>query len=558
MDFLRGSFATYPELAVYLALGLGFWLGNLKCGGLSLGGTTGSLLVGILLGLLFPIPPLDAAKSLVFLLFLFGIGYEVGPQFISTLKSNGWRFAALGAFMPAVGLLTAALVAAALHLSPGFAAGLLSGALTQSPAMGTAVETIQALPLSDALKQTLAAQVAVADALCYLGGALGVLLFCSTIGPRLLHLDLPTAARELEAHYGISRHRDGLLSAWEPSEYRTFRLAPTAPPLTAAQLEQRRPGLTIERLRRHQTILDVLPHTPLQPADVLLVSGKRRALVASLGTLAQEVDDPELLHLEIASFHLYVSAPTALGRPLEDLAQEPALRGLFLRRLSRQSHEIPLGTRTQLQRGDVLHLVGSAPAQQRAIRFLGPLLSPSDPADLAAVGGAIFLGALLGAAASCSLGHISFSLGTSLGALLAGIATGYLRSLRPLLGRLPDAAVKFMQSYGLAAFVAIVGLAAGPHFLSGLREAGLGLFLGGLLVTFAPLFAGLYFGRSVLGIPPLLLLGAIAGGQTFTPGLAAIQEKSRSPIAVLGYAAALPIAHLLLTFSGTLMVLFRA
>ena len=112
-----------------------------------------------------------------------------------------------------------------------------------------------------------------------------------------------------------------------------------------------------------------------------------------------------------------------------------------------------------------------------------------------------------------------------------------------------------MQNFGLAAFVAMVGLGAGPHFLEALEQAGLGLLLGGIVVTMSPLLAGLWFGRYVLKIQPLLLLGAISGAQTFTAGLAALQEKSESPIAVIGYSGAVAVAHVVLTTWGTVMVL---
>jgi putative transport protein len=111
-----------------------------------------------------------------------------------------------------------------------------------------------------------------------------------------------------------------------------------------------------------------------------------------------------------------------------------------------------------------------------------------------------------------------------------------------------------MQSLGLAAFVAMVGLGAGPHFGPAIREAGIGLFLGGVVVTLVPLLAGLYFGRHVLKVNPLLLLGGLAGAQTFTPGLAAIQERSGSPIAVLGYSGSVAIAHVLLPMWGSVIV----
>src|SRR6187431_2093051 len=111
MEWLGALLTRYPELAVYLALGLGYWIGGLRVGAFSLGGITGSLLAGILIGWAFDVPVSGSAKSVVFLLFLFGIGYEVGPQFFRATRDTGWRFMALGTFVPAVGLLTAWVVA---------------------------------------------------------------------------------------------------------------------------------------------------------------------------------------------------------------------------------------------------------------------------------------------------------------------------------------------------------------------------------------------------------------------------------------------------------------
>jgi putative transport protein len=562
VTFLTGIFAKYPELAVYLAMGLGFWLGSIKIRGFSLGGTTGSLLAGIILGIAFQIQLPGAAKSLAFLLFLFGIGYEVGPQFISAMKGSGWRFAALGTFIPIVGLLTTWVVASNLGLTPGFAAGMLSGALTESPTMGTAAEAIQTLNIDEELKQTFIAQIGVADALCYLGGALGVIVFCTTIGPRLLGIDLRAEALKLEAEYGISRTRTGVSSAWQPFEYRAYRIAPEAPAagLTAAEAETRFPGvrLFVERLRRGDQVIDVQPDTRLMAGDIALVSGPREALVKTLGELAEEIEDRELHDVAVASFQIFVTAAGMVGRTLEDIARDDVVRSVFLRRLVRQDKDIPLGTRTVVERGDIMHVVGSEAAVTRAAKYIGEILSPSDVTDFVAVGVAVFIGAVLGAAASFTVGGISFSIGTSIGVLIAGIATGYIRSRRPLFGRIPDGAVRFMQAFGLAAFVAMVGIGAGPHFVAGIREAGASIVLGGLIVTFVPLVAGLYFGRHVLRINPLLLLGAIAGAQTFTAGLAGVQEKSGSPIAVLGYSGAVPIGHILLTAWGTVIVLLTA
>ena len=562
MEWLSSMLTKYPELAVYLALGVGYWFGSLKFGKFSLGGVTGSLLAGILIGLLFKVPVSGTAKSVVFLLFLFGIGYEVGPRFLSAMKGAGWRYAVLGAFMPAVGLLTAWGVASAMGLDLGFSAGMMSGGLTESPAMGTAAEAINGLSLDSQLKETLVAHIGVADSLCYVGGALGVILMCSTLGPRLLKINLRDEALKLEAEYGIKRTRAGVSSAWKPFEFRAYRIEPDSRVAgkTVAEAEKLESGtrLFVERIRRGKEILEIQPDTRLLAGDIVVVSGRREALVGILGARAEEVDDRELLDISVASFEIFVSGKGIAGRTIEDIAKDDAVRGVFLRRLIRYGQDIPIGTKTVVERGDVMHVVGSEAAVVRAAQDLGEIIAPSETTDFVAVGAAIFIGALLGAAAAFTIGGVQVSIGTSVGTLIGGLVVGYIRSVRPLFGHVPDGAIKLMQSLGLAGFVAMVGIGAGPHFVEGVRTAGIQVLLGGLIVTSVPLIAGLYFGRYVLKINPLLLLGAMAGAQTFTPGLAAVQEKSGSSIAVLGYSGAVPVGHILLTVCGTVIVLLMS
>lgn len=562
MEWLQGMLSKYPELAVYFAIGVGYWLGSIQVLGFKLGGVTGSLIAGIGVGLLFEVPVSATAKSLVFLLFLFGIGYSVGPRFVSAMRGDGWRYAVLGIFMPLVGLLTAWAVARTLGLDAGFAAGLLSGSLTESPAMGTAAEAIAALPLGEEERQLLVAHIGVADALCYIFGALGVVLFCANVAPRLLGIDLRAEALRLEEQMGIERDRQGVTSAWHPFEFRAYVVDPDAPIVgrTIGEAESSRAGARLFglRVRRGDEIIEGRPDLRIEAGDVIVVASRREMLVEQIGATAREVDDRELLDIPVASFEIFISSKAVVGRTLQSLAKDDAVHGVFLRRIVRNGLEIPQGRRTVVERGDVFHVVGAEASVQRAARVLGALVQPTDTTDFVAVGFAIFIGALLGAAASFHIAGISVSIGTSVGTLVAGIVTGYLRSVRPLFGRVPDGAVQFMQSLGLAGFVCMVGIGAGPHFVAAVREAGASLFFGGMVVTSVPLVAGLYFGRHVLRIEPLLLLGAIAGALTFTPGLAAVQEKSGSQIAVLGYSGAVAVAHVLLTTFGTVIVLLVA
>lgn len=561
MAWLTEMLTKYPELAVYLALGIGYWIGAFKFGNFSLGGATGSLIAGMFIGWLFEVPVSGTAKSLVFLLFLFGIGYEVGPRFFAAMKGDGWRFAVLAVFMPIVGLLAAWGVASYLQLDPGLAAGLVSGSLTESPAMGTAIEAIHALPLDEATRRTLEAHVGVADALCYVFGALGVILVCTEFGPRLLKVDLKKEALALEEQYGIKRERGGIRSAWKPFEVRAYRVGADSPVIgrTVSDAEHANPEkrLFVVRLRRDGEVVPVTPGEVLRAGDIVAVSGRREILIDLLGDGA-EVEDRELLDIPVASYEIFVSSPRWVSRTLGEMGGSDLVRAVYLRRITRNGQEIPMGTRTTVERGDVLTLVGSEAAVARAAQEIGEIIQPTDVTDFVVMGLAIVIGALAGAAAAFTIAGVNVSIGTSVGVLLSGIVTGYIRSVRPLFGRIPDGAVKFMQSIGLAGFVAMVGLGAGPHFVVAVKESGIGLLLGGVLVTMAPLLTGLWFGRYVLKINPVLLLGAISGAQTFTAALAALQEKSDSTVAVIGYSGAVPVAHVVLTTWGTVIVLLMS
>ena len=186
------------------------------------------------------------------------------------------------------------------------------------------------------------------------------------------------------------------------------------------------------------------------------------------------------------------------------------------------------------------------------------MISPTTATDFIVLGFAIFLGGLAGALLRVNIAGIEVVLGTSVGALVAGLIVGHLRTRYPLFGRIPDGAVALMTSLGLAAFVAMTGLHAGPVFVPALKDAGLGLLFGGLVVTMVPLFVGLAFGHWVLRMNPSLLLGGLARSPHDDGSDGRDTNPRRSPVAVLGYTPAYPVAQILLTLWGSLIVFLTA
>ncbi len=559
MDWLAANFTKYPELPVFLVVGVGYWIGGLKFRGFGLGPVTCSLLTGVLVGYFFQVPVSETAKSILFMLFLFSIGYSVGPKFFQAMKGDGVRWVSLAVLMALAGLGAAYTVARFLDLDAGFAAGLLSGSLTESPAIGTASEAINALPLPEAERTRLISHIAVADAVCYLFGTVGLIIFCSEIGPRLLGIDMKAEAAKLEAELGMDRSKPGVTSAWHPFEMRAYRIRPESPVVgkTVVEAETLAQGarVFVERIRRDGQLLEPSPKMRLMAGDIAVVSGRREVLVALLGGTVAEVDDREALDMPVASYDVFVSGKSLSGKTLEEVSNSfDEVRSVFLRSITRGGQDIPVAPHIVIERADVLRLIGPEHAVLRVAALVGDVVRPTDTTDFVALGLGIFTGALIGASIVIPLGAMHIAVGTSIGTLLAGLLTGYLHSIRPLFGRIPDGAVSFMSAIGLAGFVAMIGLGAGPHFVEGIREAGIGLFFGGMVVTLTPLLTGLYFGRYVLKLNPLLLLGGLAGALTMTAGLAAVQERSGSPVAVLGYSGTVAIGHILLTTWGTVIV----
>ncbi|MFZ0854619.1 MAG: aspartate-alanine antiporter [Hyphomicrobiaceae bacterium] len=562
LAWLEQFLIRYPELALFLVIAAGYWIGSFKIGAFSLGPVTGALFAGLFVGQFAHVPVSGMTKSFLFLLFLFGIGYSVGPQFMQSLKRNGLKPVLLAIVVPITGLAASVLVAKALRLDPGFAAGLMSGALSQSAAMGTATDAINGLALPEADRGRLVAHLAVADAVCYIFGYAGVIVFCTVIAPALMKIDLKKEALKLEQELGMTRAKPGLASAWRKFELRAYRLAEGSPlaGLTVAAAEARVPEhrLFIHRLRRGECILEADPGMTLDEEDVIALSGPRQIIVELVGPRAEEVEDKELLDVPVATADVLLIDRRLAGTTLEEASRQDWTRGLYLRALSRGGQQIPIAAGVVLERGDLLQIVGPEPVVERAAARIGTIIAPSSSIDFVVLGLAIFLGGVIGVLATFAIGNLKLSLGTSIGTLLAGLVVGHLRTHYPLFGRIPDGAVAFMTSLGLAAFVGLTGIHAGPIFLSALREVGIGLLFGGMVVTLLPQIVGFLFGHYVLRMNPILLLGALTGSQTVTAAMAAVQERSGSPVAVLGYTPAYPVANILLTTWGAIMVLVFA
>lgn len=560
IDWFLTGLRSNPELALFLAIGLGYWIGSRKIAGFSLGGVTGSLVAALLIGQAHVEVP-GLVKTVLFMLFLFGTGYSVGPQFFRSLKGDGLRALAFTLVHCVAAFGIAYAMARLLGLDLGMSAGLLSGGLTQSAAIGTATEVIMALPssMTEAERQTLVSHIAVADALTYVFGVVGPIWFLSSLMPRLLRIDLKKEAAALEAKLGIKRIAPNVTSAYQQFVFRAHRIEADAyVGKRAAELEVIRPEgrIFVERLRRGDRILAVDPDTRIERSDVVSLHGRREVVLELGPQIGAEVDDRELLDFPVEIARVIVTNRDITQRSFGELASWPPSRGVGVRKVVRGGKEIPLSMATVLDRGDVIELIGPKPSIERAAKEIGQVEVSTDNTNLMLVTLGIVLGAYIGLP-YLMLGALKLSLSTSVGVLVAGLVFGWLYSVKPVMGKIPDASINLMTQLGLAGFVAVIGLHAGPVFIDAVRESGARLLLGGVVVTLVPLFIAYGFGHYVLRMSPILLIGAIAGTQTLTPALVAVQEKAESQTPVLGYTVPYALANILLTMWGGFLVMFR-
>jgi len=557
-QWIRTILTAHPEIAFFLILGIGYLLGKIALGGFKLGAVTGTLIAGVIVGQLGTTLP-NEVKQCFFLLFLFAIGFRTGPQFFLSLKKDGLLYAALAAIIAITGLVVSYVVARGFGYDPGTAAGLLAGSLTESAAIGTAMDAIARLAAPETARTAMTNNIPVAFAVTYLIGMTGAAWFLSQLAPRIMRVNLAEECRKLEDQ--MQGGTPAVPVARREFEARAFAVDPGSQWVGrgVADLEASAGGarIFVERLRRDGLVLEGDGAGLLRAGDVVAIFGPRATMVDVVeapGRGLREVDDADLLSIPGEMVDIVVTNSAVHERTLAELGRETAARGVFLKRLVRGG--VPMGTlpETRVQRGDVVTLVGSTTSIARAIDYLGVADRATDVTDMLVVATGIVAGAMIGLPA-LHIAGIEIGLSLPVGVLLGGLVCGWLRSVRPRwLGRIPGAALSVFESIGLTGFVAVVGLNAGPDFVKGLQTSGPSLLLAGALTISASLLVGVLVGRWLFKLHPGVVLGICAGACTATPALAAVQETARSTVPAMGYGVAYAVGNVFLAIWGTVIV----
>lgn len=547
------AFIEQPVVALFISLALGHLIGKIRIGPVQIGGVCGTLFVALALGQLGVTISADL-KNTAFALFIFALGFTAGPQFFNNIR-GGWRYGILSFVEVGTVLLLLAVAIIMFRLDPGTTSGLFAGSATESAVLGTASEAIARLALPAAEVARLQSNMATAYSVTYLFGLVAIVVFTTQIGPRLLRIDLREEAAALAKQLG-AEDDVGKENGVPEIVSRCFHAGPIAGSSVGAFENSVNGVVTIEQIGRGEGFTKATTDMVLEADDVVLVIGRRRAIIAISEKLGAEVPMPAGDNVPLVEREVVLVRNEAAGRRIRDLrrlASAEQRRGVFISRIGRLGHVVPALPGTVLEQGDVLTLYGSEDAITRAALELGHLLPATSSTDFVMLGLGVVAGLLLGEL-SFRIGALNLTLGTGGGALVSGLVFGWLHMHRPRYGAIPLHAAEFMKDFGLAAFIAAIGLSVGPDAFALLKQYGLVLPVLAILVSALPALASLYIGHHLLKIEAPILLGAIAGQHCSTPSISALVSLAGNSTPVIGYTVTYAISNVLLPLMGPVVV----
>jgi putative transport protein len=558
MDWLHSIFHKSPEIALFLSLAVGYYIGQINFGKFQLGGVGGSLLAAVVIsqaGVTID----NGVKSVMFAVFIYAVGYDSGPGFFNSLNRKTLREIAMAVFLAVSALITVIVCAKLFHLNKGLAAGLAGGALTQSAIIGTAGDAIARLDLPVAQIKSLQSDVAIAYAVTYVFGSLGAIIVCVNILPKFMGQGLREASIEAEKELAgnAPAQAAGQLSALPEVVGRAYRVGTGAGrKISEIELAQK-DMITIERIRRGGKVLEPAPDLVLEAHDVVLVVGRREGVVGLWSLIGDELAETDGVSIVMQTRQGVFTRKGMNHTTIAEVRQnvDRDLRhGVYIEGATRAGQPLPILPETRLEHGDVITFYGSPKDTRRAVDAAGYELPYSNKTDFIYMGVGLVLGLLIGLVV-LDVGGIPLTLGSGGGCLLAGLLFGWMRGKHPMYGVLPPAASQLLKDFGLAAFVAVVGLNSGLQAVVTVRQSGMTIFLLGVFVTLFPLLLTMLFGRYVLGYRnAAILAGALSGSRSANPAFGGVLDKAESAVPTVPFAITYAIANVALTLLGPLVV----
>jgi putative transport protein len=560
MSYLRELFASQPLVALFVTIALGYFVGKLRIQKFVLGGIAGTLLVGVVIGQI-GINLDGGIKAIFFALFIYAVGFQGGPQFFHALNRRSLNQLVSAFMMCLTGLLCVLAAAWMFGLDRGMAAGLAAGGLTQSAIIGTAGDAIAKLGLTPELTKIMQTNVAVGYAVCYIFGSLGPIIMVTWFFPMIMRWDIRKEAVKLAKQMsgGQAELDAGQFNAIRSVVTRFYAVAAQGDAVgkTAIEIDTTIADAAIEAVLRAGKALDLADSTLLAAGDKVAVTGRAAAMGTASAVFGPEIAAPCDFQVVEENREIILTNRALSGRgigEIHDHASVETRHGVFLTEVKRMGLSLPLLDKLELKTGDELHFIGSPVDLDRVQSKIGYKISAAAITDFIFFGIGMALGILIGMIQFRVWG-VPISIGSGGGCLLSGLLCGWLRSVHPNFAALPLGASNFLRDFGLAVFVGIVGITAGPQALVAIRQSGLTLLFLGAAVTLLPQIVTFFFSYYVLRIRnPIEALACVAGGRSANPAFAALLAKADNATPVVSFTVTYAVANVFLTLWGPIIV----
>lgn len=554
MELIHDLFKAEPLTALFASIALGYFVGKLKIGRFVLGGIAGTLLIGVLIGQ-FRVQIHPSIETFSFALFIYAVGYQGGPKFISSLNLKSLAQLSSATLMTFIGLGTVLLAAWWFNLDRGTAAGLAAGGLTQSAIIGTADSALARLDLAPEVIKQMKTNVAVGYAVCYIFGSLGPILVVAWFLPMVMKWDLRKEAIDLAKKLagGKAELEPGQFDATNDLTTRFFMATDAGG--TVDSFNKAYADTAIVCLIRDGKSIDFDADTVLESGDAIGVLGFTKAFDQVCHDFSKEITSPDGVQVVEEKRELIMSGASKY-KSLADFRRDVSGvgSGVFLQGAKRRGDTINLTPDFLFRGGDSLELVGLSKDLNAAQSKIGHKVSAAAVTDFIFFGIGMTIGMLIGLI-TFKLGSIPVTLGSGVGCLLSGLLFGWVRFTRPRFAALPEGASNFLRDFGLAVFVALVGINAAPQALDAIKQNGLTLLLLGAGVTIIPQIITFYISYYVLRIRnPIIAMSAVAGGRSANPAFAALLEKAGNTTPVATFTITYAIANIFLTLWGPVVV----
>jgi aspartate-alanine antiporter len=562
MDILHQLFSVSPFIALFITLSLGYLVGKITIGRFVLGGVAGTLLIGVIIGQ-FGVSFDPGMKSLFFALFIYAVGYQGGAHFFNAFNVKTINILLSAVVMTVTGLVCVIAVAWLFDLDQGTAAGLAAGGLSQSAIIGTAGDAISQLDgLTTEAKQLMQTHMAVGYAVTYVFGALGPIFMVTWIIPAFMKWDIRAEAIKLagKVSNGKAELAPGEVNAVINLVSRAYEVNSKSIALSKSLDEINKPTIDvrIELIERVGKVPVSDGRQRLEKGDVIIITGHQDAVYQLEDNIfGSEVAIPEGFVGIEETRQLIASHRQFIGQSLQqikDFSNEGTYRGIYITDYLREGTPVEVSSLLIFKKNDVIALTGSAEDINRVEKNIGKRLDSALTTDFFIFGLGMSLGLFIGLI-NFSIAGIPVSIGSGPGCLIVGLVLGWLRHHHFNIGAFPMVASNFIRDFGLAMFVGIVGLEAGPQALASIKAHGTSLLFLGAMVTLIPQILSFFFSYYVLNIKnPIEALGCIVGGRSANPGFAALMEKAGNATPVFSFTATYAVSTILLTLLGPIIV----